>query len=215
MPVVLGDTQQRRDRLEGKLGGDVGEHVAASRGHRRVEERIAAFGERGFDRAEPTRCDRWADDATQVVMARVVGHVQQDTRSETGRQVLDERAPTGAVAAGRRREERRLAGRPLHVGIAGEAPEPFAVGREGRRLVPVERIGVAEVIPDVVRRTVRKRVGVGEIDVGWHGPSRSVSGQRSKVATTGAWSDQRAAYVGARWTSTPSAAGASAGEAIR
>ena len=62
--------------------------------------------------------------ASADVMARVVGHVQQDSRSETGRQVLDERAPTGAVAPGRRREERRLAGRPLHVAIAGEAPEP-------------------------------------------------------------------------------------------
>ena len=77
-----------------------------------------------------------AHQATDPTVARVVHHVEHDAGH---RQVLEERAAVGPVAAGLRREEDRLLQDVQHLGVGGDRPEALAVGRVLGRRVPPDR----------------------------------------------------------------------------
>ena len=103
--------------------------------------------------------------AADLLVARIVHHVEQDAGREPGRQVLDQRAAAVAGAAALRGEGPRVGGDGEHVGVAAHHPEALAAGGVRRRRVEPHRGLAAQAREDVVREAVREAIEVGQVDV--------------------------------------------------
>jgi hypothetical protein len=98
-------------------------------------------------------------------VARIVHHVEQHAGGEARREVLDQRAAPGAIAAALRGERGAVGGGGQDVRVAAEHPEALAArGVRRRRMEPHRRVA-PQAGEQVVREAVGESTQVGEVDV--------------------------------------------------
>ena len=157
--VGLGHPEQHADGLHGELGRDVDEEVAVV-AHGR-EQPPHSPAQLVFERADGGRAQALGDQTADPGMTRIVHHVEHHAGD---REVLDDRAPIGTVAARLRRKGHGVVQDAPHLVVGRHRPEALAVRRVGRGLVPPDRRLLAVTAEDLVREPGGERVEVGQVD---------------------------------------------------
>jgi hypothetical protein len=156
--VRLGDAQQQTDGLHRELGGHVGQEVEFVAG--RIEEHPHPTAQLSLEAPHRRRRQALGHEPPDPRVARVVHHVQHHARHG---QILDRRPAVGTTAAGLRGEGHGVVEHPEHVVVAGDRPEPLAVGRVHGGLVPPDRRHLTMQAEHAVREPVGEGVEVGQV----------------------------------------------------
>ena len=124
-------------------------------------------------------------EAPDAGVTGVVHHVQHDAGH---REVLNDRAPVGSVAARLRGIGHGVVQHLEHLVIGGHRPEALPVGRVDGGLVPPHRRLLPVQAEDVVREAAGERVEVGQVDLAevmHHGAILTAVSTRSRMVAGG------------------------------
>ena len=160
--ILLRHTEQQADRLQRQITGEAGDEIEwLVLGHR-IDQGHGAAAQLRLQLMDGAVGEALVDKAAQPLVARIVSPIEELAGLVL---VMQARAAGLAVATLIGGEPDRVQHDGHGVCVPAHHPEPFTIGRDCRRLMPVDRRMLARPGEVIVREALRKRGIVRQIDV--------------------------------------------------